>query len=85
MGFWKQWQEVLSAEGVTIHDEYDSVITLVTLRAIVHGKRDETKNHTTYMRTEYTYPGASPRALAELRNGVFLDAEGHSFSWGDFS
>ncbi len=69
---WKAWQEVLQT-GV-IKDEYDKVVTLDELCALIESKRGG-KNHAVECKPD-GYLGDY---------GSFLDDEGHSFTTSEFS
>jgi hypothetical protein len=76
---YRKWLDVLEAGGL-IRNEYGEVVTLDAFKALVESKRNEKHNHTTYCRLD-----SSPDIQRYGWMDCWLDAEGHSFSEGDFS
>jgi hypothetical protein len=72
---WLSFLERMIAKGSEIRDEYNEKISLDKFKELVERKKDEKFNHTKYCMVEH------PSSMKDL----WLDAEGHSFSDGDFS
>ncbi len=70
---WKDWKRHL--EDQTIVDEYDREVTLEEFKALVESKKSAKYNHTIECLRQYP----------EMREDLYLDSEGHSFSWREFS
>lgn len=71
---WQDWQRELEKDGV-IFDEYGREVPLDEFKAWVEQKKSGPNNHTLYCRVHH--PSSNKYN--------FLDEEGNSFSWAEFS
>lgn len=74
-----EWLEYLALPGIKIINEYGEEVSLADFKDLVESKKDETHNHTLVMRNDPQYKGT------RYDTECFLDAEGNSFSKGEFS